>query len=103
MDLTRIEWTFRRSPMGSARRGDRRKSDVVAAQALVVTALSVVWPVIGAGTASAAPLGDPTLRDLIGALERREKTLGFRKTKNFRSHSSQSAADCRCYYIGKVE
>jgi hypothetical protein len=89
--------------MGFGRRGDRRKSDVVAACVFIVTALSVVWAGIGAGTGLTASPGGSALTDLIGALKRREKTLGFRKTKNFRSHSSHSAADYRCYYTGKLE
>jgi hypothetical protein len=74
----------------------------VAGCVLIVTALSVVWIGMAEMGLTASP-GGPTLRDLIGALKRREKTLGFRNTKNFRSHSSQSAADYRCYYTGKLE
>jgi Putative aminopeptidase len=89
--------------MGLGRRGDRRKSDAMAAHALVLTVLSVAWTGIGFGRASAASSADPTTGDLIGALKRLEKKLGFRKTKNFRSYSTQSAADYRCYYTGKLE
>jgi len=46
---------------------------------------------------------NPTLGDLIKALKRREKRLGFHKTKNFRNRSSQTVADYRCYYTGKLE
>jgi hypothetical protein len=89
--------------MGFGRRGNRGTLDVVAAHALVLTVLSVAWTGIGFGTASAASSADPTTGDLIGALKRLEKKLGFRKTKNFRSRSSQSAADYRCYYTGKLD
>jgi len=51
----------------------------------------------------AMPPSGPTLHDLIAAVKRREKALGFRKTKNFRKESSQNAADYRCYYTGKLE
>src|SRR5215831_16393279 len=89
--------------MHSGRSHDKRQPDTVAACALIVTALSVLWVGIEAGVGLTASPGGSTLRDLIGALKRREKSLGFRKTKNFRSHSSQSAADYRCYYTGKLE
>jgi len=88
--------------MGTGRRGIKRKSDVVAAHVIVMTALAVISPGVGAGTALIA-FPSPTMRDLIGALKRREKALGFRKTKNFRSHSNQSVVDYRCYYTGKLE
>src|SRR5271169_6609456 len=97
----RIEWTLRRSMMGSGKRGDRCKSDVAAAHVFLATALIIVWAGVGAGKASAALPNGPTLGDLIRALKRREKTLGFHKTKNFRNHSNQTAADYRCYYTEK--
>jgi hypothetical protein len=97
----------RRGAMDFERRDDRRKSDVVTAHILVVMALIavsiLVWPGIEAGTEPAAWSGDPTPGDLIRALQRLEKRLGFHKTRNFRSHTSQSAADYRCYYTGKLE
>jgi hypothetical protein len=89
--------------MDSGRSSARRELGIVVACVLTVIALSLVWANIGTGTGRTASPGGPTLRDLIRALKRREKTLGFRNTKNFRSHSDQSAADYRCYYTGKLE
>jgi hypothetical protein len=89
--------------MDFGRRGDRRKSDVVAAHVRLLTALILVSLSVSSGTIMAALPNTLTLHDLIGALKRREKALGFRKTKNFRSHSSESVADYRCYYTGKLE
>jgi len=89
--------------MDSGRSPDRREWDIVAATVLIVTALSVVWVGIGAGTGLTASPSGSMVHDLIGALKRREKALGFRNTKNFHSHSSQTAADYRCYYTGKLE
>ena len=89
--------------MDSAGRGGRDKSDVMVTYLLVVALLILVGLGIGSGTFMSAPPGTPALHDLITAVKRREKALGFRKTKNFRSHSNQSAADYRCYYTGKLE
>jgi hypothetical protein len=44
-----------------------------------------------------------TPQDLVSALKDLEKTLGFRKTGNFRRDSSETVADYRCYYTGKLE
>jgi hypothetical protein len=75
----------------------------MAAYVLVVTLLIVVCLGVGSGAFMAALPSTPTLHDLIAALKRRENALGFRKTKNFRSHSNQSAADYRCYFTGKLQ
>jgi len=42
-------------------------------------------------------------QDLIRALKRLEKTLGFRRTKSFSHASDKSVASYRCYYTGKLE
>ena len=42
-------------------------------------------------------------KDLISAVKRLEKKLGFRKTKNFYKESAESAVAYRCYYTGKLE
>jgi hypothetical protein len=41
--------------------------------------------------------------DLVSAIKRLEKTLGFRQTKNFTKESQKVAAAYRCYYTGKLE
>lgn len=47
--------------------------------------------------------GAANRKDLIGAVKRLERTLGFRRTKNFHKESSESAVSYRCYYTGKLE
>ena len=42
-------------------------------------------------------------KDLISAVKRVEKKLGFRRTKNFYKESAESAVAYRCYYTGKLE
>ena len=42
-------------------------------------------------------------KDLISALKRLERKLGFRHTKNFHERSSDTAVAYRCYYTGKLE
>lgn len=83
------------------RRRARREGNMIAANVLVIAALMMVCLCVDVGAVTAvSPSGGA--RDLIGAVKRREKALGFRKTKNFRTHSSQSAVAYRCYYTGKL-
>jgi hypothetical protein len=42
-------------------------------------------------------------KDLISAVKRLEKKLGFRRTKNFKRQSKETAVAYRCYYTGKLE
>jgi len=42
-------------------------------------------------------------KDLITAVKRLERKLGFRRTKNFYKESAESAVAYRCYYTGKLE
>ncbi len=42
-------------------------------------------------------------KDLISAVKRLEKKLGFRRTRNFRKESAESAVAYRCYYTGKLD
>jgi IS1 family transposase len=42
-------------------------------------------------------------KDLVSAVKRLEKKLGFRRTKNFTKESQKVAAAYRCYYTGKLE
>ncbi len=56
--------------------------------------------------AATDPPQDPNAtdrKDLISAVKRLEKKLGFRRTKNFRKESAESAVAYRCYYTGKLE
>jgi hypothetical protein len=64
-------------------------------------ALSLAAPRRGHAREEASP---PTsTQDLVGALKHLEKSLGFRKTENFRRQSDETVADYRCYYTGKLE
>jgi hypothetical protein len=42
-------------------------------------------------------------KDLVTAVKRLEKKLGFRRTKNFHTQTTESAVAYRCYYTGKLE
>jgi hypothetical protein len=42
-------------------------------------------------------------KDLVSAVKKLEKKLGFRRTKNFHTESAESAVAYRCYYTGKLE
>ena len=42
-------------------------------------------------------------KDLVSAVKRLEKKLGFRRTRNFRAETTESAVAYRCYYTGKLE
>jgi hypothetical protein len=42
-------------------------------------------------------------KDLVSAVKRVEKKLGFRRTKNFYKESAEPAVAYRCYYTGKLE
>jgi hypothetical protein len=42
-------------------------------------------------------------QDLVSAVKRLEKKLGFRRTRNFYKESAESAVAYRCYYTGKLE
>ena len=54
--------------------------------------------------AEASPLSGAFPRqDLIRALKQLEKTLGFRRTKDFSHSTERSVASYRCYYIGKLD
>jgi hypothetical protein len=45
----------------------------------------------------------PDQKDLINALKRLEKKLGFRRTRNFHKESTEATVAYRCYYTGKLE
>jgi hypothetical protein len=89
--------------MGPGRTIRKRPSAVAKAHLFLVIALSLASRVSGAENEPTSSPGPTTPQDLVGALKHLEKTLGFRKTKNFSSHSDQSVADYRCYYTGKLE
>jgi hypothetical protein len=58
------------------------------------------------GVAVPAPPPDSEVinrQDLLGAVKRLERKLGFRRTKNFKRQSSENAVSYRCYYTGKLE
>jgi hypothetical protein len=84
--------------------GPRRTSLSAMARAFVafVIAFSLTLPRLARASETALP-ADSTPQDLVGALKHLEKTLGFRKTENFRRQSDETVADYRCYYTGKLE
>jgi len=41
--------------------------------------------------------------DLVSAVKRLEKKLGFRRTKNFHTQTTEPSVGYRCYYTGKLE
>jgi hypothetical protein len=59
----------------------------------------------GAAAATDAPQSpnNADRKDLVTAVKRLEKKLGFRRTKNFHKQSAESAVAYRCYYTGKLE
>ena len=77
-------------------------SAVARACVALVIALSLPFPRRGGAREATLP-PDPVPQDLVGALKDLEKTLGFRKTGNFRRPSNETVADYRCYYTGKLE
>ncbi len=89
--------------MGPGRTSQRRVSAVAVAHAVLLIALSFASGRSGGKAEVASPPGSSTAQDLVSALKHLEKTLGFRKTKNFSSHSNRAVADYRCYYTGKLE
>ncbi len=42
-------------------------------------------------------------QDLVTAVKRLEKKLGFRRTKSFKEQTADSAVSYRCYFTGKLE
>jgi hypothetical protein len=47
--------------------------------------------------------GATSRKDLVTAVKRLEKKLGFRRTRNFHEETAESAVAYRCYYTGKLE
>lgn len=42
-------------------------------------------------------------KDLVGAVQHLEKKLGFRRTRNFHTETTEADVGYRCYYTGKLE
>lgn len=68
---------------------------------MLLALLLLVDPATGSDTTTASEIKDR--RDLVSAIKRLEKTLGFGRTKNFTKESKRVAAAYRCYYTGKLE
>jgi hypothetical protein len=47
--------------------------------------------------------GATSRKDLVTAVKRLEKRLGFRRTRNFHKETAESAVAYRCYFTGKLE
>jgi len=70
----------------------------------LLTLVLVALVAKGAGASDSPPeSGDTNRKDLISAVKRFERNLGFRRTKNFHNESEESAVAYRCYYTGKLE
>jgi hypothetical protein len=74
-------------------------------QRLCLLTLGLV-AVLGGAASATDTAQNPNAADrkhLIFAVKSLEKKLGFRRTKNFQTQSSESAVAYRCYYTGKLE
>jgi hypothetical protein len=60
---------------------------------------------VGPAPATDTPQNPSTAdrKDLVNAVKRLERKLGFRRTKNFHKETTQSAVAYRCYYTSKLE
>jgi hypothetical protein len=79
--------------------------DAKSAPRLLLLTLAVVALLANRATASDPALasGTTSRKDLVSAVKRLEKKLGFRRTKNFHKESAEPAVAYRCYYTGKLE
>jgi hypothetical protein len=68
---------------------------------VLLALLLLADPAAGSDTTTASEINDR--KDLVSAIKHLEKTLGFRRTKNFTKESEKVAAAYRCYYTGKLE
>ena len=73
------------------------------ALALALAGLAITGYGAGARPQGAATGASPSRPELIRAIKRLEKKLGFRRTGNFKTQSDAIAAYYRCYYTGKLE
>jgi len=97
-----------RSKSREQARGEESGSKLPHSKAsLRMPALTLVLVALLASPAAATdPPQNPNAgdrKDLITAVKRLEKKLGFRRTKNFHKQSEESAVGYRCYYTGKLE
>jgi hypothetical protein len=72
-------------------------------QILRAAALIIILAAFLTSARAAPSSGGYPRQDLIRALKRLEKKLGFRRTKNFSHVTERSVAAYRCYYTGKLE
>jgi hypothetical protein len=79
----------------------------VSTRTAITYLLSLVLVALVAGRAVATDTSqNPSAadrKDLITAVKRLERKLGFRRTNNFHSETTESAVAYRCYYTGKLE
>lgn len=70
-----------------------------------LTPFALVALLVGGAVASGIPSdsGTTSRKDLAIAVQRVEKKLGFRRTKNFHQETGEPAVAYRCYYTGKLE
>jgi hypothetical protein len=67
----------------------------------VVTLTVLARPAVGADATQSQDTEDR--KDLVSAIKRLERKLGFRRTKSFHEESPEAALSYRCYYTGKLE
>jgi hypothetical protein len=80
------------------RRSYALRHAILRAAALIITLGAFLAP-----AEAGSPSGAFPRQDLIRALKRLERTLGFRRTKSFSQSTERSVASYRCYYTGKLE
>lgn len=80
-----------------------RELSHLAAKALCGAALLLATASAGGRSEQASTAQTPAQPELIRAIKRLERKLGFRRTSNFKTRSDEITAFYRCYYTGKLE
>ncbi len=70
---------------------------------LFIAALFMLPPVLAWTTGVPQNPGSDNSQDLVTAVKRLERKLGFRRTKSFKKQTTESAVSYRCYFTGKFE
>ena len=91
--------------VNSKSQGSSQKQPALHTPVLFLLALVLGALLAGPVAATDAPQNSnaASRKDLISAVKRLEKKLGFHRTKNFHKESAESAVAYRCYYTGKLE
>ncbi len=70
---------------------------------LLFVAILLLPSVLASAGATPQNPGSDNSQDLVTAVKRLERKLGFRRTKNFKKQTTESAVSYRCYFTGKFE